>query len=553
MEAGRKATASAEAEMHPVSAEKPTMHWSWAGVAVAAMGVYGLVAGYLVVVLLVRLGLGWRLWRRAEPVALAGLPVRMSAEVTTPVNFGGGILLPTDYREWPEETLRVVLAHEEAHVRQRDFWVMVMAGLHAAVFWFSPLAWWLKRTLEALAEELSDAAGVAAAASAEAYAEILLQFASRGRLRLEPGVAMADAKHISNRIERILEEEGRDMEQGKSRFGLAIGLVVVALAGTVCLVRLVPVRAAGTEPAVAHAGQSSGQIGGQGTGQVTVPSAPAAPPAPQAAPLAAHVPDAAAEMEAREESAEAHEFANDAKEIQLEESAGHGYVLVEGGRDSELALRGVPKEEVEKIRREHKGSYVYFERDGKGYVIDDPTVVAQGKALFQPNPDFKQDQAKLQAEMAKLQGQMNKLANDEVRKEMESPEFKAKMDKMSHELGELEGQKAKELAERAAKMTAKLDAEALKLDLGKIDDAIGDLDGKIGDIQGEIGDLNGEIGEKLGKLGDKQGEIGEKMGKIGEKLGRLGEMDGRKAEEANRKMNRLLDEAVKSGKAKPIQ
>jgi len=343
------------------------------------------------------------------------------------------------------------------------------------------------------------------------------------------------------------------MEQGKSRFGLAIGLVVVALAGTVCLVRLVPVRAAGTEPAVAHAAQSGSQIGGLGIGQVTAPSAPAAPTAPQAAPLAAPVPDAAAEMEARQESAEAHDFANDAKEIQLEESAGHGYVFVEGGRDSELALRGVPKEKAEKLRREHKGSYVYFERDGKGYVIDDPTVVAQGKALFQPNPDFKLDQAKLQAEMAKLQEQMNKLANDEVRKQMESPEFKAKMDKMSHELGELEGQKAKELAERAAKMTAKLDAEALKLDLGKIDVEIGDLDGKIGDIQGEIGDLNGEIGEKLGKLGDKQGEIGEKMGKIGEKLGRLGEMDGRKAEEANRKMNRLLDEAVKSGKAKPIQ
>ncbi len=553
--AGEQVTASAP--VMPVAVEKSVIRWSWAGVAKAAMGLYGVVAGYLVVVLLVRLVLGWMLWRRAEPVPLelAGLLVRMSAEVTTPVNFGAGILLPADYREWPEETLRVVLAHEQAHVRQRDFWVMVMAGLHAAVFWFSPLAWWLKRTLEALAEELSDAAGVAVAASAETYAEILLKFAARGRLGLEPGVAMADSKHISHRIERILEEEGRDMEQGKSRFGLAVGLVVIALAGTVCLVRLVPVRAAGSVPA------QVAQNSGQGIGQVEAPPVAQAAPVPQAAPAPT------AEAEDGEDPAEP----QDAGDVEMENGDGPGYVIVEGGKDSELALRGVPKEKAEKLSREHKGSYVYFERDGKGYVIDDPALVEKGKGLFRWDFNFNMDQGKLQAEMRKLQAEMDKLAQTQVRNEIESPEFKAKMDKLSKELGELEGKKAKELAERAEAQVAKLDAEtqklvaradaqvtkqdtvALTVNLDKIDVEIRNLDLKIGDIQGEIGDLHGEIGDKLGELGDKQGELGDKMGQIGEKMGKLGELQGRKAEEANRKMNKLLDEALKSGKAKPVE
>ena len=37
---------------------------------------------------------------------------------------------------------RAVLAHEGAHVANRDFYVLLLASLNRAVFWFSPFAWW---------------------------------------------------------------------------------------------------------------------------------------------------------------------------------------------------------------------------------------------------------------------------------------------------------------------------------------------------------------------------------------------------------------------------
>ena len=48
------------------------------------------------------------------------------------------------------------------------------------------------------------------------------------------------------------------------------------------------------------------------------------------------------------------------------------------------------------------------------------------------------------------------------------------------------------------------------------------------------------------------GELGERMGKIGEEMGKIGEQEGKNAEEASRKMKSVIDQAIKDGKAKPV-
>lgn len=122
-----------------------------------------------VVALLCRLfyGLGsaFRIWQMAEPVEMAhaiklaaGMPVRASAAVASPVTIGSAVVLPANYGTWDVEKLRIVLAHERSHIRQGDFYLQLIAGFYASVFWFSPLGWWLKRQLSDLAEAISDRA-----------------------------------------------------------------------------------------------------------------------------------------------------------------------------------------------------------------------------------------------------------------------------------------------------------------------------------------------------------------------------------------------------------
>ena len=134
--------------------------------------------------------------------AFVSAPARASPR---PVNIGSGILLPADYASWDEEKLRIVLAHERSHIRQGDFYLQLLAGFYASLFWFSPLGWWLKRKLSELGEAISDRAGLEEAASRSSYAQLLLEFAALPRPTLT-GVAMARTSHLSQRIERLLNE-----------------------------------------------------------------------------------------------------------------------------------------------------------------------------------------------------------------------------------------------------------------------------------------------------------------------------------------------------------
>ena len=219
-------------------------------------------------VFLIRLACGLvaalRLWRRAKPISGEMLTdsgtyvdLRCSSEVSSPVTICSAIVLPADYITWDSEKLRVVLAHERSHIRQRDFYLQLLAEVYAAVVWFSPLGWWLKRKLSDLAEAISDRAGLEEAADRASYAQILLEFAAAPRPTLI-GVAMARNGSLSRRIERLLNDVSFRQAFAGSRRTLAAVLVVpVVLFAATALVR---VQAAGQQapeppaPAVAPQG-----------------------------------------------------------------------------------------------------------------------------------------------------------------------------------------------------------------------------------------------------------------------------------------------------------
>jgi BlaR1 peptidase M56 len=171
-----------------------------------ATGVYLTVAGMLLLRLLVGLGLTWRLVRRARRVSdgwAAGADVRVSDAVAVPVTFGSTILLPPECVEWSPAKLQAVLSHEGSHVAHGDFYVLVLAVLNRAVFWFSPFAWWQLTRLAELAEIISDDAAIEVLRDRPSYAGILLDVAST----LQPapaGLAMARPGTVRLRVERIL-------------------------------------------------------------------------------------------------------------------------------------------------------------------------------------------------------------------------------------------------------------------------------------------------------------------------------------------------------------
>jgi TonB family protein len=165
----------------------------------------------IAVVLVLRHSLGVLRWRRiqraANPVAspsFAGLDIRATDAVSSPATVFSTILVPLDFESWSPQVQRAVVAHESAHVANKDFYVQWLAQLHRCVLWFSPLSWWLANRLALLSEHISDDAALHETRERTAYAEVLLGFAARRGDGNEQLVSMARARTLGSRIDRIL-------------------------------------------------------------------------------------------------------------------------------------------------------------------------------------------------------------------------------------------------------------------------------------------------------------------------------------------------------------
>jgi hypothetical protein len=182
--------------------------WSGFDWRALSIAVYLVIAGVMLLRLLTGLLLSVRMARAARPICegwTGGADVRASDDVGMPVTFGSTVLLPAEYADWTAAKRLAVLSHERAHVAHGDFYVLLLAAINRAVFWFNPLAWWQLVRMAELAEIISDDAALEMLDDRPSYAGILLDFAGGVD---EPPVAMAMARActLRKRVERILSE-----------------------------------------------------------------------------------------------------------------------------------------------------------------------------------------------------------------------------------------------------------------------------------------------------------------------------------------------------------
>ena len=71
------------------------------------------------------------------------------------------IVLPRAALSWPPDRVRVVLAHELAHVARGDWRYQLVGEVLRALHWFNPLAWRVCRLLRVESERASDDAVLA--------------------------------------------------------------------------------------------------------------------------------------------------------------------------------------------------------------------------------------------------------------------------------------------------------------------------------------------------------------------------------------------------------
>jgi len=206
------------------STKAPRSNTNWTAL---ATGLYALIAAAFSI----RFLFGMLLVRRLLAQSTSVDNFRESDRIGIPVTAGWlhpVIVLPKEWREWDQQKLEAVLAHERAHVRRKDNLIAGLAGLNRCLLWFNPLAWWLERRLALLAEQACDEASILALGGSEDdredYVRLLLNMAatvngSHGRLRTHV-LAMASRSQIRQRVEPLLQTR-RALSRGLTKAALA--------------------------------------------------------------------------------------------------------------------------------------------------------------------------------------------------------------------------------------------------------------------------------------------------------------------------------------------
>lgn len=542
--------------------------------------VYLAVSAFLFLRLLVGLAIALRIWSRAErasPILEPRATVRISSQIDSPVTMGSGIVLPASYEAWDRTKQRIVLAHERSHVRQGDFYLQTLARLHTAIFWFSPLGWLLQKELSDLGEAIADRAALEEASSRPSYAELLLEFATRGR-RPMAGVAMARSSNLHRRIDRLLTDSAfqRAFASARRHALLAVLLVPAAVIAATSFLHVQAAESLKLRPVamLVHAPilHASFQPAGQ-----SAPPAPAAPPtapapvsspapAPAAGPQVPAIASAVATPEIETPDAPEAPDAPDAPEAEEQSEppappaiapgppssvepppmpagvngVGFSYTTDDDGHDSYAIINGDHStysgswgfsEKALKLRDKLHGPYILVEHDGKTYVIDDPSLLAESKRLWEPMEELGKQQAELGKQQAVLGEQQAHLGKLQAEVTVPPADLQRTLEKLDAELKALNLDKKTELHQE---------------DLAQVQE-------RIAQVQDKLGSLQGMAGDKQSKLGEQQSRLGEQQSKLGEQQSRIGEQQGRLADQARSRMHSLLDQAIHDGKARPVE
>jgi TonB family protein len=113
------------------------------------------------------------------------------------------IILPAAARTWTDDRIRVVLAHEIAHVVRRDWLLQTAAEVVRCVYWFNPILWIACAQMRQESEQACDDTVLQAGIDGRVYAGHLLEIARvfrRHRAAWVPAAAIAHRSSLERRV-----------------------------------------------------------------------------------------------------------------------------------------------------------------------------------------------------------------------------------------------------------------------------------------------------------------------------------------------------------------
>jgi len=487
--------------------------------------IYNVVAAVLLLRLLIGLALTFLLWRRARrihEVCAAVSDVRESRDIGAPATFGWSILLPVEWRDWDSFKLRSVMAHEAAHVEWGDFFTQLAGKVHTALFWFSPLAWWLENRMIHLAEAACDDAALQTMTDRSQYASMLLALAESAE-HPSAVIAMARPATVKQRVERILSGAALPANPDWRRYA-QVAAIVVAVAAVV-------------------AGSSI-----RAQQEPVAPREPAAPAAPAAAPQPPKEP----------ESDHVHNW------WWASDKHGDAYAIVSGDSLTMSGSAGDARR-ARSYRGKIAGDYLWFERDGKEYLVTDPETVKRAEQMFGHQQE-QRDAAAQVALMARLAQQQALLGKTQDEEGAQLPLLTAEVQAVLAAQKQLREEKSADLL--ASDQFRQLEDQLLQAKekdfspemLRRLQEQVSQAQAKLsGDLASKIAELESKLSELQSRLAELQSRVSEKQALLDQKLlwdrqlreltSQLESQSANSTSDASQQLRQLLEDCLRNGLA----
>jgi TonB family protein len=168
----------------------------------------------------------------AQVLGLKTPVVLVSEHIQVPLAWGIArphLLIPAAARDWSDDRVWSVCAHEMAHISRGDWMVHLLAECVCRVYWFNPLFWTAKDHLGRESERAADDIVIELGASATDYASHLLEIVRSARSdTLAASVAMSGGSGLERRIAALLDAVGNHARLTRGR-----ALTMVAMAGLI--------------------------------------------------------------------------------------------------------------------------------------------------------------------------------------------------------------------------------------------------------------------------------------------------------------------------------
>jgi len=140
------------------------------------------------------------------------------------------IVVPASASAWSGDRMRIVLAHEVAHIRRHDWIVQLAAKAVCVVYWFNPLFWMASNRLHQESEQACDDLALRLGVDRCDYAMHLLEIAREQTSgRIIPALGMAKASTIERRFAALLDPSGLRRTHRRAMFAIPAGVFVLTL------------------------------------------------------------------------------------------------------------------------------------------------------------------------------------------------------------------------------------------------------------------------------------------------------------------------------------